>query len=300
MNQDFSKIFKTPKYTGVTLSLLSMFVLASMLVVWDKLSISPSGKNSHALEIICEIEMQPVMRSIIKSFYKECGIGSNVAFLKKEEITSFLLNESDASTKILLVKATNDQAIKNSISRNFLEKLTIGSINTESRISSKKDPVPCPILFLVGKNVAKPSHALALGRFLSAPDRGQPFLEKDGYNSLDGDPWQRTPAISIYANPKKQNDFTQAIRDFSAREGVHIEINFKNLNSVNETISIIAKSNAAQYLPDFLVGYDHFLNKEDLYLRLKIKNSQISCYVSKKSKSLHSAKRLATTIQNYF
>ena len=94
MNQDFSKIFKTPKYTGVTLSLLSMFVLASMLVVWDKLSISPSGKNSHALEIICEIEMQPVMRSIIKSFYKECGIGSNVAFLKKEEITSFLRTSS--------------------------------------------------------------------------------------------------------------------------------------------------------------------------------------------------------------
>ena len=36
MNQDFNKVFKTPKYTGVTLSLLSMFVLAAMFVVWQK------------------------------------------------------------------------------------------------------------------------------------------------------------------------------------------------------------------------------------------------------------------------
>lgn len=300
MNQDFSKVFKTPKYTGVTLSLLSMFVLASMLVVWDKLSISPSGKNSNALEIICEIEMKQVMSSIIKSFYKECEIGSNVAFLTEKEISTFLLTESNASTKILLVKATSDEAIKNSISRNFLEKLTVGSIDSDPRISSSKDPDPCPILCLVGKNVPMPSHALALARFLSAPDRGQSFLEKDGYNPLSGDPWQRTPAISIYANPKIQNDFTPAIRDFSTREGVQIEINFKMLKSVNETISIIAKSNASQYFPDFLVGYDHFLNKENLYLRLKHKDSKISCYVSKESKSLHSAKRLATSIQNYF
>ena len=43
-----------------------------------------------------------------------------------------------------------------------------------------------------------------------------------------------------------------------------------------------------------------FKEQSNLYLRLKHKDSKISCYVSKESKSLHSAKRLATSIQNYF
>ena len=40
MNHDFNKVFKTPKYTGVTLALLSMFVLACMMAVWNKLSVA--------------------------------------------------------------------------------------------------------------------------------------------------------------------------------------------------------------------------------------------------------------------
>ena len=39
---ELKKHFRMPRYTGVTLSLLSMMVLASMLVVWKK--IQPEGK----------------------------------------------------------------------------------------------------------------------------------------------------------------------------------------------------------------------------------------------------------------
>ena len=60
MNQDFKKVFKTPKYTGVTLALLSMFVLTSMMVVWDRISEKPEGKNSESLEIFCETQLDSV------------------------------------------------------------------------------------------------------------------------------------------------------------------------------------------------------------------------------------------------
>jgi hypothetical protein len=86
MNQDFKKVFKTPKYTGVTLALLSMFVLTSMMVVWDRISDSPNAKNSELLEVFCEKNLQPIFRPAIQSFYQKTGIGCNVSFLTNEEI----------------------------------------------------------------------------------------------------------------------------------------------------------------------------------------------------------------------
>ena len=69
MNQDFNKVFKTPKYTGVTL-LLSMFVLACMMAVWNKLSVQTSGENqSTSMQIICEKDLEGFIRPSIKSFF---------------------------------------------------------------------------------------------------------------------------------------------------------------------------------------------------------------------------------------
>ena len=59
MNQHFNKVFKTPKYTGVTLALLSMFVLACMMAVWNKLSKKhPEENQSTSMRIICEKDLK--------------------------------------------------------------------------------------------------------------------------------------------------------------------------------------------------------------------------------------------------
>jgi hypothetical protein len=48
---DQIKTFRTPKYTGVTLSLLSIFVLASMIAVWDMMPTSSESLVTHYLFI---------------------------------------------------------------------------------------------------------------------------------------------------------------------------------------------------------------------------------------------------------
>src|SRR6056300_451703 len=104
MNQDFKKVFKTPKYTGVTLALLSMFVLTSMMVVWDRISDSPNAKNSELLEVFCEKNLQPIFRPAIQSFYQKTGIGCNVSFLTNEEIANLLSKKDKSTAVVLLVK----------------------------------------------------------------------------------------------------------------------------------------------------------------------------------------------------
>ncbi|OUU46591.1 MAG: hypothetical protein CBC16_00130 [Verrucomicrobia bacterium TMED56] len=54
MNQEFNSVFKTPKFTGVTLSLLSMFVLAAMFVVWEKFPKESPIPPSPKIKLLCD------------------------------------------------------------------------------------------------------------------------------------------------------------------------------------------------------------------------------------------------------
>ena len=67
---DQIKTFHTPKYTGVTLSLLSIFVLASMIAVWDMMPTS-SESPSDPLSVHCEKFIEEPIRATAAQFSKE-------------------------------------------------------------------------------------------------------------------------------------------------------------------------------------------------------------------------------------
>ncbi|HAW99229.1 MAG TPA: hypothetical protein DCX67_11895 [Opitutae bacterium] len=72
------KTFRAPKYGGVTLSLLSMFVLGSMLVVWNRL---PKEKPAPALRVLCDEALRvPVEKAIIQ-FEGEMNRGISLDFI---------------------------------------------------------------------------------------------------------------------------------------------------------------------------------------------------------------------------
>ena len=297
--QDFNKVFKTPKYTGVTLSLLSMFVLASMLVVWNKLSESPEVKNQQTLQVICEKKLQPIFRNAIQSFYKETGIGCTTAFLTIEEISDFLLNKKDAQSSIMLIVTGNEPSIVNLQSEKFIERFVLGKYtNIENSPVNKNSTLPA--ICLIGKDIPKSWNALAITRFLTAPNRGHIFPDKDSFIPFVGDPWQSTQTINLYANPEIKEKLSHATDAFSNREGIKIESNFKKLSNTNETISIIAKSNATQYLPDIIIGHQHFEDPSGLYSKQYLSTKELPYYISKTSKSSNSVKRLLQTIQKFF
>ena len=297
--QDFNKVFKTPKYTGVTLSLLSMFVLASMLVVWNKLSESPEVKNQQILQVICEKKLQPIFRNAIQSFYKETGIGCTTAFLTIEEISDFLLNKKDAQSSIMLIVTGSEPSIVNLQSEKFIERFVLGNCTNIENSPVNKNPT-LPAICLIGKDITKSWNALAIIRFLTAPNRDHIFPDKDSFIPFVGDPWQPTQTINLYANPEIKEKLSHATDAFSNREGIKIESNFKKLSNTNETISIIAKSNATQYLPDIIIGHQYFEDPGGLYSKQYLSTKELPYYISKTSKSSNSVKRLLQTIQKFF
>ena len=74
------KTFRTPKYTGITLSLLSMFVLTSMMVVWDK--VYYKEEPLRFLNILCEVSLKQPLIEAAEKFKAEYNIKINLDFFK--------------------------------------------------------------------------------------------------------------------------------------------------------------------------------------------------------------------------
>ncbi len=91
---DQVKTFRTPKYTGVSLSLLSMFVLTSMIVVWNQ--ITPHSKPEEiALSIACESILEIPVRASAVQFEKEFNIPIEIKVQSLQEVTRNYLLLSD-------------------------------------------------------------------------------------------------------------------------------------------------------------------------------------------------------------
>ena len=83
---DQIKTFRTPKYTGVTLSLLSIFVLASMIAVWDMMPTS-SESPSDPLSVHCEKLIEKPIRATAAQFSKEFNIPIEIKVAPLKENT---------------------------------------------------------------------------------------------------------------------------------------------------------------------------------------------------------------------
>jgi hypothetical protein len=250
MNQDFNKIFKTPKYTGVTLSLLSMFVLAAMFVVWQKFPKQDPQESEQNISILCDFKLKIPVEKILASFKKEYPCSFLINFMDAEELTSALENKSGSYADLLIANKT------------ILQKFTYSDYGEGIPFAFEKlsnsppeqqsgEPFLCSI-----KNDTPHSHlAFALGRYFSAPSRGQFFLAEAGFTGVNGDIWKLRPRVSVLV-PKTYEDRTIHIaKKFSELEGVNLDVMGKDELEANATIHLISKSNAKEYFPDLLIGY---------------------------------------------
>jgi hypothetical protein len=296
MNQDFKKVFKTPKYTGVSLALLSMFVLTCMMVVWNRISETPKGTNSEVLEIFCENRLQSVFRPAIQSFYQNTGIGSNVSFLTKDELQS-AISEGDYQHSMIFI-GKKSLSSKENFQNNFNEKFLIG----HNAVKDEKLPQE-EIFCLMGNQLTQPSYAFALTRFILSPDHGHVLLKPKGFIPQPGDKWQRTPSVIVFATESFREELSHCLKNFSIKEGIQVELNIKTAGSISKTIALIAKSNAKQYLPDIVFGCNEIEEYPELFMprRNKILSTFAQeSYISKASKSWYAAQRLVTAVEKSF
>ena len=103
------KTFRTPKYTGVTLSLLSIFVLASMIAVWNQMH-SNSESKDIILSIICENSLQVPVNESINQFKKELNTPIKVDYYSKVELHEELnsIPKLKAAKYDLLISSNSD------------------------------------------------------------------------------------------------------------------------------------------------------------------------------------------------
>lgn len=80
-NPEQVKTFRAPKYGGVTLSLLSMFVLGSMMVVWNKL---PSENSSMSLRVLCDEALRKPVEDGVSQFEKEMQVSVSLEFVQSQ------------------------------------------------------------------------------------------------------------------------------------------------------------------------------------------------------------------------
>ena len=102
------KTFKTPKYTGVTLSLLSMFVITAMMVIWDK--ISEQNKPKFFINLVCDDYLQKPLTEIAKSFKEEFNVQVNLNFFKDIDEINLAGAGFQQSPNILISKSIPDSS----------------------------------------------------------------------------------------------------------------------------------------------------------------------------------------------
>ena len=102
------KTFKTPKYTGVTLSLLSMFVITAMMVIWDK--ISEQNKPKFFINLVCDDYLQKPLTEIAKSFKEEFNVQVNLNFFKDIDEINLTEEGFQQSPNILISKSIPDNS----------------------------------------------------------------------------------------------------------------------------------------------------------------------------------------------
>ena len=73
-NPEEIKTFRAPKYGGVTLSLLSMFVLASMIVVWNKIGEQGQEQFIQSIRVRCDESIAIPVKECAEQFEREMKI----------------------------------------------------------------------------------------------------------------------------------------------------------------------------------------------------------------------------------
>ena len=73
-NPEEIKTFRAPKYGGVTLSLLSMFVLASMIVVWNKIGEQGQEQFNQSIRVLCDESVSAPVKECAEQFEREMKV----------------------------------------------------------------------------------------------------------------------------------------------------------------------------------------------------------------------------------
>jgi len=245
-NKD-TRLFRPPKYTGITLSLLSIFVLVSMLVVWEKMN--PQTETS-----LCGLaweKSQLPLESARAAFMRETGISVKIEYSK---LPNLGIHQSLASNHLnhsydffVLPEAEANRGI---MERNlFKEKIPLAYLPQAQETENNEDPL---LVAALPRNSTNSTLSLLFSRYLAAPTRGQFDFASAGWIGVNGDQWKISPQLTLFVQSKYRRLFTEWILAFEKREGVSIHAEYLETEKMIKILSLTSKSRAKEYLPDLV------------------------------------------------
>ena len=153
------KHFKTPKYTGVFLSLLSMFVLASMFVVWEQI---PKENEGPLLQVKVMSTLKQCMKGISPSFEKEMGVGVHFTYSADDKIVEEILSHDEEDSPFdLYIFQEPDNFANSSLKDQCVEKIPLVFIPPEHPTNSTDGSI------LVSANLSNRTQSVSLNGTLS-------------------------------------------------------------------------------------------------------------------------------------
>jgi ABC-type molybdate transport system substrate-binding protein len=108
----------------------------------------------------------------------------------------------------------------------------------------------------------QPAAAMRFARFVSARDRGLARLKDGGFSVIDGDPWDESPELKLFAGAMLRPAIEETIKRFEQREGVKVT------RVYNGCGILVAQMEAGKESPDAYFACDQsFMNQvHDLFL----------------------------------
>ena len=234
---DQVKTFRTPKYTGITLSLLSMFVLTAMFAVWNKVS-NPS-KTNHSILVLAEKSLQAPLIEISEQFENKLNVGIEYTFCNPNLIKNLENNHSFD----LIISSDNEIQNKDSERSNFSNKISIAEKKLSQSLVSGE----------INENSKSIPNALLFARYLASRDKGQIYFKKYNLELKKSNPWDINPSITIYCEKEYRPYVLSSINSFKRRNAVEVNLLFPDQEKLIANLIAISQSNSQNLLPDLLL-----------------------------------------------
>ena len=298
--------FRPPKYTGITLSLLSIFVLVSMLAVWEKMAQTPNLPN---LQILAWDSTQIPLERIRKVYQQEARCIVTIQYQNQSEILESIISKKiypESTWDVLILPASGD----------INELLNLNDWSNRGVIAYRKEQLEPSERIVEGNQssqllafVKKSSHENTLGysfiRYLQAPTKGQVEFALDGWTGVDQDHWDQSPRLKFYAITESKTWLHPVAEDFAKREGLELDLSFLEQDDLEASIRLLSQAKNKDYLPDLvcLPAEDNVPEWiGDLYLKLEqtsLNNLPMcSVYIRKKSPLFKTCQRFLHYLSN--
>lgn len=245
-------VFRPPKYTGITLSLLSIFVLVSMLAVWEKMARIP---ELPVLNILAWDKSKGPLDAAKSAYQKEKSCIINIHYLTQAKFLApqLLTQEKDRRWDLFLVPQVADFKLfypgKNYL---FRSHVAYFKDQVEGRTENTTNQISVPLSGWTNQTSDNLAEALSFLRFLKAPTKGQVEFAMDGWTGVNEDHWDISPEFKIYAVEEAKDIFSKKVQEFAKEEGINPKVSLLQRDNLFASLELLTKANNKNYLPDLV------------------------------------------------